>query len=412
MRSSRSHSRFIVRRRRRGAGCGSYLLLFGLIAGAAALTWTWLNRSHTIPLSTPDNQLGAAFNAFLRGDLTNTISLTQQVINEGDEESLENYATAVNLLTRALIYRSYSEYNRSADRQAALDAAAEAHRISPSNFEITAAYALALAVNGYPSDAAAQAQNVLERRPEHTLARTALALAYSSAGSHDNALRESSRAVDSAQGLSTVDALRALAIAYSDNGNYEAAVRSIEAAIQTQQSLIPLYFERALYAMQTGNADDATVAYFQVLTLDPTNVKARFRLCELSSMLREHESALRYCSEVTDLAPGWSDGWYQLGREYFLQGDFASAQENLHRCAALQAMQNVAVAERRFECWYLQGQAAQIRGDCEALLATYNEFRAMSADSAVQETWVYPPEGPPGCPFSENPVPATQSDQR
>jgi hypothetical protein len=63
----------------------------------------------------------------------------------------------------------------------------------------------------------------------------------------------------------------------------------------------------------------------------------------------------------------------------------------------LQVAQNVPVPERRFECWYLQGQAAQINGDCPALIATYNEFRAMALDERVQQTWVYPPEGPPGC---------------
>jgi hypothetical protein len=68
-----------------------------------------------------------------------------------------------------------------------------------------------------------------------------------------------------------------------------------------------------------------------------------------------------------------------LGREYFLQGDFANAQQDLHRCSSLQVMQNVPVSQRRFECWYLQGQAAQILGDCEALIATYNEFRSMAA---------------------------------
>src|SRR5690606_4115963 len=96
-------------------------------------------------------------------------------------------------------------------------------------------------------------------------------------------------------------------------------------------------------------------------------------------------------------APSWADGWYQLGREHFLQGDFAAAQQNLHRCSSLQVMQNVPVSERRFECWYLQGQAAQILGDCEALIATYNEFRSMAATEEIQQTWVYPPEGPPGC---------------
>jgi hypothetical protein len=60
-------------------------------------------------------------------------------------------------------------------------------------------------------------------------------------------------------------------------------------------------------------------------------------------------------------------------------------------------MQNIPVDQRRFECWYLQGQAAEIVGDCPSLLATYNEYRAMAADQTVPQTWTYPPEGPPGC---------------
>ncbi|MCZ2097350.1 MAG: hypothetical protein LC121_14030 [Anaerolineae bacterium] len=114
--------------------------------------------------------------------------------------------------------------------------------------------------------------------------------------------------------------------------------------------------------------------------------------------MREREQAIKYCQEVTQRAPNWSDGWYQLGMEYFLQGDFAQAQSNLHRCSTLQVLQNVPVSERRFACWYIQGQAAEIRGDCESLIAIYNEFRAMNADAQIQERWTYPPEGPPGCP--------------
>src|SRR5690606_25949219 len=105
----------------------------------------------------------------------------------------------------------------------------------------------------------------------------------------------------------------------------------------------------------------------------------------------------RYCGEVTQLAPSWADGWYQLGREYFLQGNFAAARDSLHHCSVLQVVQGVPATQRRFECWYLQGQAAEILGDCETLVATYNEFRAMTANANVQQTWTYPPEGPPGC---------------
>ena len=41
--------------------------------------------------------------------------------------------------------------------------------------------------------------------------------------------------------------------------------------------------------------------------------------------------------------------------------------------------EDVPVDERRFECWYIQGQAAEILGDCPNLIALYNEFRAMTA---------------------------------
>jgi predicted TPR repeat methyltransferase len=167
--------------------------------------------------------------------------------------------------------------------------------------------------------------------------------------------------------------------------------------LSLNRRLVSPWFERALYALQTGDYDGATESYFEVLALDPGNVKAHLRLCEVSSLLRETEAAVRYCSAVTALAPSWPDGWYRLGREYFLQGDFRDAQQALHQCSRLQVAQNVPPAERRFECWYLQGQAAEIVGDCPALIETYNEFRAMALDAEVTQTWTYPPEGPPAC---------------
>jgi tetratricopeptide (TPR) repeat protein len=220
-------------------------------------------------------------------------------------------------------------------------------------------------------------------------------LAYGGAGSFNIALRESQ--VANQQGDWPLESLRAMAISYSDLGDYQSAIETIEKALKLNRHLIPLYFERALYALQVGDTDAATAAYYQILTFAPDNVKVRLRLCEVSSLLREREAAIGYCREVTERAPSWADGWYQLGLEYFLQGDFSSAKDALHRCSTLQVMQDIPVIERKFGCWYLQGQAAEILGDCPNLLATYNEFRAMAAEAPIQETWLYPPEGPPGC---------------
>ncbi|MCC6805047.1 MAG: tetratricopeptide repeat protein [Anaerolineae bacterium] len=394
MRIERSRTRLSFRkRRRRSGGCLSILFSLVLIGGIGAVSWLWLNRLVLTPPSDPtDNLMASAQNAFDRGDLAGAITITRQILVSQPDD-----LAAIQLLARALVYRSYSDYNRAADRTTALDVTTEALRRQPTSIDVLAIHAFTLQAVGSSDAAADAALRSLEKNPNDSLARTALALAYGGAGALDAALRESQRAVQSATTDTALDALRALAITYSDTGSYDDAVRTVERAITLNRNLVTLYFERAQYALLLGDTDAATVAYFEVLTHDDNNVKARLRLCELSSLMREREQAIKYCQEVTRRAPNWSDGWYQLGMEYFLQGDFAEAQSNLHRCSTLQVLQNVPVSERRFACWYIQGQAAEIRGDCESLIAIYNEFRAMNADAQIQERWTYPPEGPPGC---------------
>jgi tetratricopeptide (TPR) repeat protein len=367
-------------------------MLLGLLISGVAFSWNWIGQRLNIsgPQQSNMDLLAGAEAAFARGDLDTAISLARQLVTKNPDDE-----QAVVILARALIYRSYGDYNRAVDRQSALELTTEAVNRKPNNDALLAIHAFALQAAGKQPEAARIAARVLEHSPQNGLARTALALAYGGAGSLEIALRESLQAAQSTDWR--MDAQRALAISYSDLGDYPNAIKAIERAITLNTRLVPLYFERALYAMQIGDADGATAAYFQVLTYDPNNVKARLRLCELSSLLRERDSAVNYCQQVTQRAPGWSDGWYQLGREYFLQGNFHAAQDALHRCSSLQVMQNVPVGERRFECWYLQGQAAEILGDCPSLVTTYNEFRAMAADTTVHQTWTYPPEGPPGC---------------
>jgi tetratricopeptide (TPR) repeat protein len=365
-------------------------MLMGILVSTATLAWNWVSGWMNGSAPRVTSSLFAAQAAFDRGDLETAIELARQVLN-GAPRDVE----ALSFLARALVYRSYSDYDRAVDREVALELTTDAIAEQPTNMDLWAIHAFTLQANGQPTESAQAARRVLDLQPNNPLARLSLALAYGGVGGLDLALREMQNAVN-LTGYE-LDTQRGLAIAYSDLGRYPEAIVAIERAIDINDHLIPLYFERALYALQIGDADAATVAYYQVLAYDPDNVKARLRLCELSSMLRERETALTYCREVTEYAPNWSEGWYRLGREYFLQGNFADAQENLHRCSTLQTMQNIPMSERRFECWYLQGQAAEILGDCSALLATYNEFMTMAANSDIQQTWSYPPEGPAMC---------------
>jgi tetratricopeptide (TPR) repeat protein len=397
MRINRQSSQLNFRRRRR-SGCISPTLLLGvLVGGLVTLSWNWFGQWFQSGSALPaaSTSLRSAEAAFNRGDLDQAVALTEQILAEQPDDP-----AALLLLTRALIYRSYSDYDRETDRAAALRLTEAAAERLTTNDDVQTAYAFALQAAGQPVSAAQIAAKVLERSPDHALARMALALGYSGVGSHEVALRESQRAVASPGWR--MDTHRALALSYSGVGDYRSAIQSVERAIRLNDRMIPLYFERALYARQIGDADAASVAYFRVLAIDPGNVKARFRLCELSSVLRERESAITFCREVTELAPAWSDGWYQLGREYFLQGNFEQARDHLNRCATLQTEQDVPIEQRRFECWYLQGQAAEILGDCATLVATYNEYRLMARTAGLTQTWLYPPEGPPLCAASRS----------
>ena len=237
------------------------------------------------------------------------------------------------------------------------------------------------------------------REPDHVLARVVLSLSYGARGIAQAALREAEAGLDLAlnQRRYELESHRALALAYGDMGDYRAALGELDKAVGYNGKLIPLYFEKALFALQVGDVDQATVSYFTIMALAGENVKARARLCELSERLQERDAARRYCQEVTALAPFWDEGWYALGRLYFLDGEYKEAKSAFGHCSRLQVEGGVAIQDRKLDCWYLQGQSAEIIGDCDSLTLIYREFQDMARQAGLPQTWSYPPDGPPIC---------------
>jgi tetratricopeptide (TPR) repeat protein len=395
MRISRNTSHQFTRRSRRGSGCLPFFILVSVAVAVVALgrNWIgqWINLNHP-----PDTQISLqnAQSAFENGDLTTSIDYASQLLTENSTQE-----QVIFLLVRSLIYQSYSDYDGLVQRQSALDISAQGLVNFPRSLDIQAIHAYALQANNRADEAGRIALRVIDKSPEHIMARIVLSMSYRSQGIFEASLREANVAVELANQYQhhQMESYRTLAIAYSNLGQYENALLSIQRAIEFNHKLIPLHFERALYAIQLGNTDQASVSYFQILAFDDDNAKVRFRLCELSGSLQERDVAIRYCKEVTELAPNWSDGWYQLGHEYFLQGDLSKAKTAFNQCTTLQVKQDVPIPDRRFECWYLQGQSAEIIGDCHALLTIYNEFLDMAERTDIPQTWTYPPEGPPAC---------------
>jgi tetratricopeptide (TPR) repeat protein len=396
MRINREQSQLSFRRRTNRSGCLSFWVVLVVLVGIALVTRPWWQNwvninedARALPT------MADAQRSFRQGDLNSTIEMTSALYT-----AKPNDYGALAWLVRALIYRSYTDFRYEPDRAKALSLTSEAVVKSNSQRDVLAIHAFVLQINGRTEDATRLALRVIDRDDNNIMARLALALAYSNGGLFEAGLREANKAVSIAEMFAPEwqwDAGRVRAIAYSSLGKWGDALTEINRAIPYNPRLAPAHYERALYALQIGDADIATSAYFSVLAFDSENVKARFRLCELSSSMREYDSAVRYCTEVTQRAPEWAEGWYQLGREYFLQGNFALAEQALNRCSTLQVLQNVPIPERRFECWYIQGQAAEILGDCPNLLATYYEFQLMAITANLPQTWTYPPEGPSIC---------------
>lgn len=364
-------------------------LVITLIVSSTLGSWAWISERFAIATPPPRRDLAGAERAFESGDLDQAVSLARAVYNAEPERT-----DALLLLVRALIYRSYSDYDHSFDRQVAVQLANVAVNRRPADADALAARALALHANGQSLDAFRMAERALIVDPQHTMGQVAQALASGGLGVFDRALSVSEQALRAADSRWRYDALRARAIILSDVGRYDEALKVAAQAIEHNKRLAVTHFERALYALQLGDFNTATAEYFTILSHDSSNVKAHLRLCEVSTLLRETDQAVRYCTQVTQMAPAWADGWYRLGREYFLQGQFDAALKHLNRCTTLQGAQGTPPDSRHFECWYLQGQAAERVGDCDALRRIYTEAQAWLPLASTPRVWTYPPEGP------------------
>ncbi|MEL6273062.1 MAG: tetratricopeptide repeat protein [Chloroflexota bacterium] len=361
------------RSQRGRGGCLPFALGIGIALNVLLIVVS-LSDGRTLSLSmfAPTADAGqAASRAFAQGDLNTAIDRAQAALAADPQD-----AAAALTLARALVYRSYVDFDHNDDLDTAQAITADAIAASPDDPDALAARAFALQAVGNTIGAVEQAERALRIDPNHTMARTASALAYARSGSYDRALTESESALATGPtGSERLDATRALAISQADLGRYADAGETLDNLIASYNGFIPLYYERALYARQVSNPDAAENAYLRVLALDPGNIKAQLRLCELSESIGERDSALKNCTQITEAAPSLPEGWYRLGRVHFLAGDFQEAQQTLNRCTSLQVMQDVPPEARLFECWFIQGQAAEITGDCPALIAVYNQFR-------------------------------------
>lgn len=398
MRLNHDRNRMNFRRQSpRLSGCLSMTMVILMLVGVGWVGQDWIRAwlYQWVQPTQLDYNLQDGHNAFARGNLDRAIAAAQQQYQRNPDD-----VEALVLLARAMVYRSYEDYNHERDRLDALQLTGEAAERLPLNWNAQAIYAYVQQTNNINDEARRISLRVIRQDQQNIIARVTLAMVYNSQGLFEAAEREANIAITIANTQANdwrADAYRALGFAQRSTAKYTEAAAAWEQAIEHHRRLIPLHFERASVALSVGDNDTATAYYFNIVAFDDANVKARLRLCEVSSKLAERQAAIDYCTKVTELAPGWAEGWYHLGREYYLKGDWQQARQTLGRCSSLQVAQNIPIVERRLECWYIQGQAAEVLRDCPTLLRLYDEFQHMAANADIAQTWSYPPGGPAIC---------------
>src|SRR5688500_17236159 len=238
------------RRGRRRSGCTPLTLVTGALAGLLVIAFGWLAGIIMPPPQPAVVDLESVRRAFDSGDLDTAVDAAEKALAASPGQP-----DAVLMLVRSLIYRSYTDWNRTSDRQRALEIATAAASRAPSNPDAQSALAFARHAAGRPLEAFNAAASALRADPAHTFARVVHGLADAGAGSCDRGIVQVQQAVKADD--FNVDALRALAVIQSDTGRYRDAAQTIDQAITLNWGLIPLHFERALYALQIGDAGAA-----------------------------------------------------------------------------------------------------------------------------------------------------------
>ncbi len=312
--------------------------------------------------------------AYLNGDLASAIDWYAQAVR------LEPLHTGIAFeYGRVLIYRSYAGGLDAFHVGEALALAEKMVENMPNDPLSQALLCWALVEANRTQEAIGAGLRAIELDPDFAEARAYLSLAYQQAQRPDSMLDQAQRAVE--LNPDSVDARRALALTLQSQGAVEAAIQQYEAAIQLHPRLDALYFELAVSYKAQQNYDAAIAAYDRVLAFEPYNVKAYTRLCDTFYTIGEWTRAQESCEQAILLEPDYIDAYQQLGKIQYKRRNFEGAVESLTTCAQLEDKQEIPLAGREVECYYIRGLALTYLGDCSTAWGLFTDALLMNPNA-------------------------------
>jgi tetratricopeptide (TPR) repeat protein len=357
-----------------------------VMAMAVGVIWRFNNVQSWVlasvggqPTATPDAVTLAKLGerAYLAGDIEASIGYYEQAARLAPKniDILFEYG-------RMLIYRSYAGRSYSFRAAQALDVAKTAVEIAPDNARAQALLCIALLENDRAEEAIAAGLRAQQLAPDYAEAHAYLAMAYYRASRPNQAFTEAEKAVN--LNPDSLDARRALALSLAYVGEFDAAVQQYERAIQIHPRLDALYFELAVYYRAQKNYEAAIAAYDQVLSMEPDNVKAYTRKCETYFTIREDQQAQEACDQANQLDPSYPEAWRQLGMVQYTRRNYEGAIDSFEQCQTLETDQNIPLAERDIECWYIRGLAEALLDRCDKAWPDLEQALQMSPDEKIK----------------------------
>lgn len=386
IRRDKSNLHFGRQSRQRGSRT---LLIIWLITMGAALGVIWrfnsvqdwvLASMGEEPTATLDvvtlAQMGER--AYLLGDLESSIDYYGQAVALAPEDIDIKFEYG-----RVLVYRSYAGRNYRFHATDVLTLAEEAVEIAPENARAQALLCLALLENNRSEEAIAAGLRAVQLAPNYAEARAYLSMAYRGAERPNQAFEEADKAVQLDE--NSLDARRALAISLAFVGEFDAAIQQYERAVQIHPRLDALYFELAAYYKALFNYDAAIAAYDRVLAIEPDNVKAYTRKCETYFTMRSDAQAREACEQAIQLDPGYPEAHRQLGMVNYTSRNYEGAIESMTTCADLQTAQDIPLAEREIECWYIRGLAMALLAECDQAMPVLKDALQMNPADNIKQ---------------------------
>lgn len=322
--------------------------------------------------------------AFIRGNLDDA------VLNYG--EATKQTPTDLGVLyelTRILIYRSYDS-RHSADAQEAVKWATKAVEANPNNTRAEAINCFALSNAGHDEDAIRFCTHALASSdPQDPITgdiHAYLATAYLGEGNYKAAADEADTGLKlNLNGLDT-NTIYGLIASYQPK-TYEAALQAFDNATKVNPRLEFPWFNLGNMARTMAIRDNspqlfdtAVKAYNSILTLNTNNVKAYVRLCQTYLTFGRPNSARDTCKTATLIDPSYTDAWAELGEVLYRSEDYTGAVTAFKNCTDRE--QSVAVKNRQTRCWYYQGLALALTGDCKRALPIFTDLLSWVSNDA------------------------------